>query len=78
VVYLFKIFPSTGEVVLIHDHLPRGMWRIGRICDLHVSGDKKIRSATIALSDKRKIVRPLKLIYPLELSDKGKQTGIKS
>ena len=37
--------PRIGDVVLIREDLPRGRWKVGRICELIPSRDHKIRSA---------------------------------
>ena len=50
---------NVGDVVLVKDDLPRGMWRIGRIYELIESRDGHIRSAKVLL-------RPLCSLYPIE------------
>jgi hypothetical protein len=60
--------PKVGEVVQIKEEkLPRGFWRIGRIQELHQSKDGKVRSAKVMLHDKKTIVRPISLLFPIEI-----------
>jgi hypothetical protein len=61
--------PSPGMTVLVHDKLPRARWKLGRIVELYLSADRKCRSALVLLSDRKKIKRPIKLLYPLEFSE---------
>ncbi|MEW8544197.1 MAG: hypothetical protein AB2693_11745 [Candidatus Thiodiazotropha sp.] len=58
--------PTVGDVILIKDDLPRGMWRIDRIHELVSSGDGQIRSAEVLLPTKKIIGRPLNQLYPVE------------
>ena len=58
--------PNVGDVILIKDDLPRGMWRIGRIHELVSSRDGQIRSAKVSLPTNRIIGRPLNQLYPVE------------
>jgi len=62
--------PNIGDVVIIKDNIPRGMWRLGRLVQLITSNDGQIRSAKVKMSSGNIISRPLKLLYPLEVEDK--------
>ncbi|XP_056016812.1 uncharacterized protein LOC130053511 [Ostrea edulis] len=53
------------------DDLPRGNWKIGRLCELIVSRDGEMRSGKVLLPSKRTINRPLNLLYPIECSEKS-------
>ena len=57
--------PSVRSVVLIKDDLPRGMWRLGQINQLHKGQDGQVRAATLS-TDGKQLRRPLKLLYLLE------------
>ena len=61
--------PKEGDVVLIHDKLPRGTWRMGIVTKLTKSRDGESRAATVRLPSKGTLNRPLNLLYPLECSD---------
>lgn len=68
--------PKLGEVVLIHDNNHhRNYWKLGRISNLRVSADGETRSAEVQLPNGKLISRSLKLLYPLEVTDK---VGMKS
>eukprot|EP00105_Crassostrea_gigas_P041581 XP_019925729.1 PREDICTED: uncharacterized protein LOC109619637 [Crassostrea gigas] len=60
--------PQIGDVVLVKDDLPRGSWKIGRLCELTVSRDGEIRSGKVLLPSKKTLNRPLNLLYPIECS----------
>lgn len=62
------ISPNIGDVILIKDDLPRGMWKIGRIHELVTSRDGQTRSAKIKLPSNKIVGRPLNLLYPVECS----------
>lgn len=61
--------PKVGDIVLIKDTVPRGCWKLGRIKELKVSRDKKVRSAKVQLSSGKVLGRPLNLLFPVECSD---------
>ena len=65
---------KVGHIVLIKDNLPRGCWRIGRITELIRSRDQQVRSAKVLLPSKKMIGRPLNLLYPIECSEKERDT----
>lgn len=63
---------SVGEVVIVHDeHLPRGLWKLGRIQEVMMGRDGQIRGATVrmAVRDRQQVLlrRPIQLLYPLEV-----------
>ncbi|XP_062573876.1 uncharacterized protein LOC134235746 [Saccostrea cucullata] len=62
---------QIGDFVLIKEDLPRGSWKIGRICDLTMSQDGQYRSGKVMLPNKRTLNRPLNLLYPIECTDKS-------
>ncbi|VDI80005.1 Hypothetical predicted protein [Mytilus galloprovincialis] len=64
--------PIVGDVVIIKDNLPRGVWKLGRLVQLIHSNDGEIRSAKVVLSSRKVISRPLNLLYPLEIEEKNK------
>ena len=69
--------PNTGDVVLIKEDVPRGSWRLGKIVELKISNDNQIRSAKVKTPSGRIIGRPLKLLYPLEVSKQEDKQGPK-
>ena len=65
--------PQLGEVVLLGDpNLPRGLWKLGRIVRIFPSSDEEIRTVQIVTTGGRRIIRPVSLLYPLEVSDEEK------
>ena len=59
--------PRVGDVVLIKEDLPRGKWKVGRICELIQSRDHRIRSVKITVAPGKIIKRAaLNLLYPIE------------
>ena len=58
--------PRVGDVVLIKEDLPRGRWKVGRICELIQSRDQRIRSAKITVAPGKIIKRALSLLSPIE------------
>ena len=60
---------SKGTVVLLREPLlPRIRWKMGRVVELQTSLDGNVRSVSVRLANKRIVVRPLKLLYPIESS----------
>ena len=67
---------SVGDVVIVHDeHLPCGLWKLGKIKSVMKGQDGHIRGATVKMadSDGRNILlnRPVQLLYPLEVQDQN-------
>ena len=62
-----SVDPNVGDIVLIaDDKLKRSHWRIGRIVQLFVSKDGKIRDAEVITKDKGShLRRPINLLYPI-------------
>ena len=63
---------SVGDVVVIHDeHLPRGLWKLGKIVSVMKGRDGFVRGATVKIGNKdgQKVLlnRPIQLLYPLEV-----------
>ena len=58
--------PRVGDVVLIKEELPRGRWKVGRICELIPSRNQRIRSAKITVAPCKVIKRALNHLYPIE------------
>ena len=61
--------PQVGEVVLIKDNLPRGHWKVGKISELIMGRDQRVRSAKLLVVPHRYLHWPLSLLYPLECPD---------
>ena len=61
--------PRVGDVVLIKDDLPRGRWKVGRVCELIRGKDWKVRSAKIIVGPRKYLHRALSLLYPIECPD---------
>ena len=62
---------SVGEVVIVHDeHLPRGLWKLGRIQETLKGRDGQIRGAKVRMAKRDRqhdlLHRPIQLLYPLE------------
>ena len=61
--------PQVGDPVLIKDNLPRAQWKLGIVDQLVRSHDDLIRAAIVRLPNRKKLQRPIKLLYPIEMSD---------
>ena len=64
---------SIGDVVIVHEEgLPRSFWKLGRIQYLITGKDGVTRGATVRVEGGGQrhatLNRPLKLLYPLEIS----------
>ncbi|XP_071123445.1 uncharacterized protein [Mytilus edulis] len=60
---------KVGDIVLIKENLPRGSWKIGRICQLVVSRNGQIRSRKVMLPNKKTLNRALNMLYPIECEE---------
>ena len=60
--------PTLNEIVIVkEDGISRGQWKMAKIVNLIESEcDGVIRAVELLLLDKRKVRRPLRLVYPLE------------
>ena len=53
---------SVGDVIVHSSDQPRGFWRLGRVKEVLVGRDEKIRGRRA-----KQLQRPLQLLYPLEI-----------
>ena len=58
---------QKGDIVIVHDDVPRVTWRLAVIEDLIVGGDGLVRVATIRTA--WTTTRPITKLYPLELNE---------
>jgi hypothetical protein len=63
--------PKIGATVLIKDSLPRCRWKMGRIKELRQSQDGLCRSAVVSLPQNKQVIRAIRHLYPLEVTDEG-------
>ena len=67
--------PKVGEVVILkEDHIPRGHWKMAKIVEVKDSKDHEIRSATFELPNKKRLIRSVNYLYPLEISTSPDKT----
>lgn len=59
---------KKGDIVIVHDDIPRMTWKMVVIEDLIVGGDGLVRAATIRKSSGT-TNRPITKLYPLELNE---------
>ena len=62
--------PQIGEVVLIKDSVPRSRWKVGKVVELFMGRDQRIRSAKVSVSPHSYLHRPVSLLYPIECPSK--------
>ena len=60
---------AVSDVVIVH--LPRGLWRLGKIEEVMKGRDGRIRGVTVKMANKdgkqSLLNRPIQLLYPLEV-----------
>ena len=66
---------AIGDVVIIHDDLPRAMWKLGIVQELLVGADNEIRAAILQVSSRGRastscLRRPVQKLYPIEMTVK--------
>ena len=66
-------FPKICDIVLVKDDLPRGCWNIGKVIEPNKSAGAYLRSAKVKLHSGRVIGRPLKLLFPVEVSARDRE-----
>ena len=59
--------PSEGDVVIVEEDKPRGLWRLGRITKLITGRDGYVRGAVLRISGNNVLQRPIQKLYPLEV-----------
>lgn len=57
---------KIGDVVLVQDDVPRSLWKLANVKELHRSSDGNVRSAEIYMNN-RVTTRPIVKLYPLEV-----------
>lgn len=60
---------EIGDVVLVHENLPRSRWRLALVEKLIAGRDGLCRAAQVKLANGNRIQRPLQLLFPLEVQD---------
>ena len=63
---------AVDDVVIVHSKdEPRGFWKLGRVKQLTIGRDDKVRGAVVKVSGKGRqatsLHRPIQLLYPLEV-----------
>ena len=61
-------YVKKGDVVVVHDDVPRTTWRMAVVEDLIVGGDGLVRAATIRTTSGM-TTRPITKLYPVELNE---------
>ncbi len=55
-------------MIVYNEHLPRGLWKLGRIQELMKGRDGQFRGATVKMATRGRLLhRPIQLLYPLEV-----------
>ena len=62
---------AVGDVVLIHDNVPRNQWKMGVVANLHKGKDGLVRSVSLRVPSGNELSRPIEKLYPLEVSDES-------
>ena len=69
---------KLNDVVLIHDEVPRTMWKLGRVIEL-LSGDDGITRVVKLKTQAGETMRSINKLYPLEIenySNRGDETQV--
>ena len=65
---------AVGDIVIIHDDLPRAMWKLGIVEELLVGADNERRAAILRVSSRGRtsthLQRPVQKLYPIEMAVK--------
>ena len=60
--------PRERQVVIIDDNeIPRGCWKLGIIKKLILNSEKNVKACELRTSNGKTLIRPVNLLYPLEL-----------
>ena len=62
---------AAGDIVLVHDDVPRALWRLAKVEEVITGRDGHSRGAVIRVSGKNRsklLCRPIQRLYPLETS----------
>jgi len=70
-----KTAVAIGDVVVIHDNVPRNQWKIGVVTDLHRGKDGLVRSVSLRVSSDTELLRSIEKLYPFELSNEHNVEG---
>ena len=71
-----KELPKINSVVLVKENaMSRNNWKLGRIIELNVSQDGEFRSAKVQTRNRKAIVRPLSLLFPIECPEIAQETN---
>jgi hypothetical protein len=66
--------PKIGTMVLLREkNVKRNNWRMGRIIQLQYSTDKEVCSVVLELPNRRKVIRPVCDLYPLEIEQEDRE-----
>jgi hypothetical protein len=66
--------PAVNDVVIIQSDLPRNQWKMGIITKVFRSNDGFCRSASVRLPNGKETIRPIRFLYPLEISPEHETT----
>jgi len=64
---IYKTAVTIGDIVLIHDNVPRNQWKTDVVTDLH-KGKHGLVTVSLRISSGSELLRPLEKLYPLEVS----------
>jgi hypothetical protein len=66
--------PAIDDVVIIKCDLPRNRWKLGVITKVFRSKDGCCRSAAVRLPNRNVVIRPIRLLFPIETSYEHRST----